>query len=161
MLRLELDNVTATLESFTSRKEKQGPERLPAATIKVSTAQNADVLAHFNPTLRAHLFEEGQDLGGPFLHLRDSHMVFPLARDEEMTGCTLKIGYGVGSPLVFEGVKVGDFRLTPHDGGTVVLGFKASFLCGEASAGKLHLLNEEGIELTLEPAELPTMKDAE
>lgn len=162
MFALELDKATATLEKFVSRKESHGGERRCAATLKMSAAQPADVLAHFHPDLRDKMFAEGAPdlLGDHAIKLRDPNCVYPEARDEEMFGAEMRIAYGVGPALVFPDCRLSDFRLTPMDGGTVVIAFNVHTLCDEVMGGKLHVLNEEGITLTIEPAELPEIKAA-
>lgn len=161
MMRLELDRVTATLENVNLRTEKAGAEKVPAADLKITAAQSADVLAHFSPTLKTFLFHtEGTlDLAGGFA-LRDAHLVYPLSRDEEMTGATVKVGFGVGDPMVFDDAKVNAFRLTPMDGGSVVVGFRVQCRPTPEQVAKLYTLQETGIEFTLEPAELPSLPDA-
>lgn len=161
MMQLELDNATATLESVNLRTEKCGPDKVPAADLKITAPQTADVLAHFSPTLKNFLFHtEGTlDLAGGF-ELRDRHMVFPLARDEEMTGATVRIGYGPGEPMAFEDAKVNAFKLTPMEGGSVIVGFRVQCRPTPDQVAKLYTLQETGIELSLEPAELPSLPDA-
>ena len=162
MLALELTNCTATLENVNLRTEKSGPDKVPAADLKISAAQSADVLAHFSPTLKNFLFHtEGTlDLAGGFA-LRDPHLGYPLSRDEEMTGATVEIGYGPGEPMAFEDAKVNAFKLTPMEGGTVVLGFRVQCRPTPEQVAKLYTLQETGIELSLTPAELPTMPESE
>ena len=160
MLRLELAKASATLESVNLRTEKHGPDKIPAADLKVSVAQAADVLANFSPTLKNFLFHtEGTlDLAGGFA-LRDPHLGYPLSRDEEMTGATVKIGYGPGDPQVFADAKVNAFKLTPMDGGSVIVGFRVQCRPTPEQIAKLYTLQETGIELWLEPAELPSLPD--
>lgn len=161
MLRLELSKCTATLESVNLRTEKCGPDKVPAADLKISAAQSADVLANFSPTLKNFLFHtEGTlDLAGGFA-LRDPHMQFPIGRDEEMTGATVSIGYGPGEPMAFEDAKVNAFKLTPMEGGSVIVGFRVQCRPTPDQVAKLYTLQETGIELSLEPAELPSLPDA-
>ena len=162
MLRLELSKVTATLENLNLRMEKSGEGKVPAADLKISAAQSADVLANFSPTLKSFLFHtDGTlDLAGG-MALRDPHLQFPIGRDEEMTGATVKIGFGVGEPMKFEDAKVNTFKLTPMDGGSVIVGFRVQCRPTPEQVAKLYTLQETGIELSLTPAELPAMKDAE
>lgn len=162
MLRLELAKASATLENVNLRTEKSGQDKIPAADLKISVAQGADVLANFSPTLKNFLFHtEGTlDLAGGFA-LRDPHLQYPLSRDEEMTGATVKIGYGPGDPQVFSDAKVNAFKLTPMDGGSVIVGFRVQCRPTPEQIAKLYTLQETGIELWLEPAVLPTMGETE
>ncbi len=161
MLEFSLTKAAATLESLNLRTEKCGPDKVPAADLKISCAQSADVLAHFSPTLKAFLFHtEGTlDLAGGFA-LRDPHLGYPLSRDEEMTGATVEIGYGPGEPMVFQDAKVNAFKLTPMDGGSVIVGFRVQCRPTPEQVARLYQLQETGIELSVIPAELPTMPEA-
>lgn len=161
MLRLNLRAVTATLENVNLRTEKAGQDKVPAADLKISTPQGADVLSEFSPTLKAFLFDESQpkDLADG-IRIRDAHLQYPLSRDEEMTGATVKIGFGVGKPMELSDCKVNAFKLTPMDGGTVVVGFRVQCRPTPEQVAKLYQLQESGVEFTLTPMELPTMKEA-
>jgi hypothetical protein len=107
MLELELDKVVATLVNFNPRAEKNGKERVPAADLSIRVARDADVLAYFAPTLKSMIFDHAgpRDLAEG-MPLRDKHMVYPLKRDEEMTGATVTIDYGVK-----ETIELADCRL--------------------------------------------------
>lgn len=160
MLQLEFTKVTATLENLNCRTEKIGPDKVPAADLKVSLSGSADVLAFFSPTLKALLFDAAQDLAGETMRLRDSHMVYPLQRDEEMSGASVMIDFGLGDPMTFPDAKVNQFRITPVDGGSVTLGFRVQCKPDEKQIGVLYTMQERGITFTLTPAELPTMAEA-
>jgi hypothetical protein len=160
MFDLALDKVTATLEQLTTRTEKMGPDDVPAATLKITCPMSADILAFFAPTLRNFLFTTEKDLAGEVERVRDDHIEYPMCRDEEMVGATVSVEYGVGDPMRFEDVVVNEFRMTPMDGGTVVLGFKVNCRPSEQQIGKLYILQKKGVTLTLEPPELSEMKAA-
>ena len=161
MLNLSFDKATATLENVNLRTEKTGPDKVPAADLKITCAQSADVLAYFSPTLKSFLF----DVNGPKdladgISVRDPHLGYPLSRDEEMTGATVTIGYGVGQPMRFDDAKVNAFRITPMEGGSVVLGFRVQCRPTPEQVGRLYEMQESGIEFSLTPAELPEMGKA-
>lgn len=153
MLALELTKVTGTFEHFNPRTEKDGPDKVPAADLRISCPMSADVLAHFRPDLKQTLFVAEKDLAGEVLRVRDPHMVYPIQRDEEMTGATVLIDFGIGAPMVFSDAKVNQFRLSPADGGTVYVVFRVQCRPTEEQAGKLYILQEKGITLSIEPAE--------
>lgn len=161
MLDFKLTNAAATLENFNTRTEKSGPDKVPAADLKISVVQGADVLGLFSPKLKEMLFDEKgpRDLADG-MPLRDPHMVYPLARDEEMTGAEVAIEFGVGKAMVFADAKVNTFRLTPMEGGSVIVGFRVQCRPDEKQAGKLYMLQEQGITISVTPAKLPEMKDA-
>lgn len=160
MLRLEITNQLGTFENFNPRTEKDGPEKVPAADLKISCPMDAGVLAHFRADLKNMLFTSEKDLAGPVMRVRDPHMVYPISRDEEMTGATVLIDFGIGAPMRFEDAKVNTFRLTPMDGGSVIVGFRVQCRPTEEQAGKLYTLQEKGITITVEPGELPEVKAA-
>src|SRR5574343_199713 len=161
MLSLELSKVNATLENVNLRVEKSGQDKVPAADLKISVPESADVLAHFSPTLKAFLFdEEGPKDLAEGMRLRDPLLGYPLSRDEEMTGATVKIGFGVGKPMELADVTVNAFKLTPMDGGTVVVCCRVQCRPTPAQVAKLYQLQESGVEFTLEPMPLPEMKAA-
>lgn len=158
MFELPLTEATATLENLNARMEKAGADKIPAADLKLSVAQSADVLAHFSPELKGFLFDESgpRDLAEG-MRLRQAHLDYPIGLDHEMTGATVKIEYGVGKPLEFTECKVNQFRITPMDGGSVVVGFRVQCRPDEKQIGKLYLLQEQGVTLTLTPMELPAI----
>lgn len=161
MLQLEFTKANATLENLNLRTEKAGDQKVPAADLKVSVPGDSGVLAHFSPTLKAFLFDEDgpKDLAEG-VRLRDPHLGYPLSRDEEMTGAKVAIGYGVGKPIVIEDCRVNGFKLTPMDGGSVVVGMRVQCRPTPEQVAKLYQLQEVGIEFSLEPMELPEMGKA-
>lgn len=160
MLRLEFDRVTATLENVNLRTEKVGPDKVGAVDLKLSVPSRADVLAYFSPTLKAFLFDEKSvDLIGG-MALRDSHLQYPLVRDDEMTGAGITVDYGVGDPMVFEDVRVNQFRITPVEGGSVIIGMRVQLRPSPEQVAKFFTMLEQGVTLTLTPAELPSMEAA-
>jgi hypothetical protein len=161
----ELSKAVATLVNLNTRVEKAGAggkDKTPACDLRISTAQSPDVLAFFEPTLKQHLFNDAgpRDLADG-LPLRDPHLVYPLKRDEEMTGARVSIDYGVSETIDLEDCKLKDFAITPMQGGTVIVAFTVQ--C-KPDAFKdlpyLYQLQEQGITLSVTPAELPTMAEA-
>jgi hypothetical protein len=161
MFEFELTAVPGTLENLNPRIEKEGKEKKPAADLRLSVSQSADILAHFSPSLKAFLFNENgpRDLADG-LPLRDPHMEYPLGRDEEMVGATVKLEYGVGEPMVFADAKVNQFKITPMAGGSAIVGFRVQCRPTEIQIGKLYLLQEQAVTLTVEPPEQKKLADA-
>jgi hypothetical protein len=87
--------------------------------------------------------------------LRDSHMVFPHGRDEELVGAIVTVAYGVGSPMRFADARVNQFKLTPHPGGVVIIQCRVQCRPSEQQIGKLYLLQSRAVTLTIEPANQP------
>lgn len=162
MLDFELSDAIATLEGFKSKPEKFGGTKIPAAELTISCNLDADVLAFFSPTLRAHLFDtEGpKDLAGG-MAVRYAHLDYPLGLDNEMSGATVSIGYGIGEPMRFADATLNQFGITPMNGGAVVVFFRVQCKPTEQQAGRLHMLNEQPITITVEPMDVGgELKDA-
>jgi hypothetical protein len=158
---LELNNANATLESVAMRLEKDGTDEFPAADLKLSVTTDADVLAYFAPMLRQFYYDESgpRDLAQT-VPLRDSHMVFPHGRDEELVGAIVTVAYGVGSPMRFADARVNQFKLTPHPGGVVIIQCRVQCRPSEQQIGKLYLLQSRAVTLTIEPANQPRIGEA-
>jgi hypothetical protein len=153
----ELTNAAATLANVNLRVEKIGGDKakVPAADLRFTINMDAGVLAFFSPTLRSFLFDDKgpRDLADG-MPLRDPHMIFPLQRDEELVGAKVAIDYGVGKPMVFDEVKVNRFDLEPMNGGSVRVGLRVQCKPDEKQIGKLYLLQEQSLTLTVTPPEL-------
>ena len=160
MLELELDNAKATLEDYDPKVGKVGGVRERSALLKVSIDVTADILAHFEATLKDRLFVLDEDLAGGVLRVRDSGEVYPMARSEEMFRATVKIDYGLGKPMHFPEADLDEFRISPMDGGGVILFARIKVKPDEGQAGRLYMLHGEPITLTVEPAVQPMLKEA-
>lgn len=170
MLELKLSEVTATFLHFNARTEKSGNDDVPAADLKITTFLGAEVLKNFredlkemlfkHDTLEGTLFAGDDDVAKQGLVIRDPHMVYPLERDEEMTGVTVAINFGIGEAMLFTDAKVNGFKLTPRDGGSVVVEFRVQCRPDQEQGGKLYWLQKRGITISLTPAEPPKMAEA-
>lgn len=163
MLKFALDRVfPATFENLNCRTEKSGEDKVPAADLKISCPLPAAILDLFRPGLKEALFEPGpKDLFGEAgLKVRDPHITYPISRDEEMTGAEVAIDFGIGDPMRFTDAKINQFRITPNDGGSVIVGFRVQCRPSEEQAGKLYVLQEKGITISVKPAEEPKMAEA-
>lgn len=166
MLRFafELTEAAATLSNLNTRTEKQGKGKptVPACDLRLSADLTPDVLAFFEPTLKAHLFNQNAvDLAGDAMQLRDPHMIYPLKRDESMKGATVLIHYGVDKPMEFEEANVKDFAITPKNGGTVRVEFTVQ--CkpdAHKQLPHLYILQSQAVTVTVRPPELAEMKAA-
>lgn len=85
-----------------------------------------------------------------------------MKRDEEMTGATVTIAYGVGEAIVLADCRIKGFQLTAHEGGTVFVEFTVQ--CkpdAHKDVPHLYLLQEQGITISvvpIDPEELPEME---
>jgi hypothetical protein len=158
VLNFELTNATATLEHLNTRTE--GADDIPAATLKISCAQSADVLGFFDIRVGDLFDVDGpKDLAGG-MAVRHPHWDYPLALDHEMSGATVTIEYGLGK-MELRDCEIKDFQITPMAGGTVVIGSKVN--CKPDAFKQLphlYLQQKKGVTITLKPAPLPEMKEA-
>jgi hypothetical protein len=158
-LELELDQREATIADFNPRAELNGEEKRPAADIRLVIPVNSDILAHFAPTLKAHIFNENgpRDLAdGPPLRYPE---IGAFSWNAEMLGAKLIIGTGLKSLMTFEDAKISKFVIDPKEGGGVLLSLRAQVHPDEKQAGKLSMLIQQTVTVSLEPAELPTMEE--
>jgi hypothetical protein len=163
MLEFKLSKAQATLENFNPRMEKHGPDKVPAADLHISASLSADFLTVFSPVLPKLLWDDSapKDLAEG-MPLRDPHQVYPLGRDEEMTGATVEIDFGIGEPMVFADAKVNQFKITPWPGGQAIIGWRVQCLPdGIEEFGRLCILQGRAITVTVNPPELPEMQQQE
>jgi hypothetical protein len=102
----------ATLESLDIRKEGPAENKHLMLDLKLWVRTNADLLAHFHPTLKHFLFT---DEGSPRIAT-----LKPIALEGRMRNMELEIG-----GHCFMGVELGKFKFEPMDGFAVGLSFAA------------------------------------
>lgn len=159
MLRLELKAAKATLEVLTTRTEKNGQDDVPASTLKFSVPRTAEVLDFFGPTLKGDIF----DFNGPKdlasgVSIKNAHLNWPQGTDQEMTGAEVSVSFGIGEPMKLADCQAKGFKWTPHDGGIVILEFSVN--CKPDAwkdIPRLYLQQKREVDISLTPAELPTM----
>lgn len=162
MLEFKLSAAQATLENFNPRIESHGDETVPAGDLHISLSVPASFLAVFSAFLPVALWDDSapKDLADG-MPLRDPHQVYPIARDEEMTGVRLAVDFGIGEPMVFADAKVNQFKITPWAGGQATVKFRAQ--CrpdGPEQFGRLCVLQGRAITVSVDPPELATMQEA-
>lgn len=162
MFQFTLTNAPATLENFNPHTEQNGPEKVPATDLTIKVVCSAEQLKYFEASLDSMLFDmtAPRDLADG-MPLRDPHMVYPLHRDEEMTGAVAKIGWGVGDPMQFGEAKLNKFKLEPMAGGSVIIIFHLHIKPDMTQAGQLYMLQARVIDLSIVPPELPTLPSKE
>ena len=156
---LELTQQKAKLSSYTPRAEIHGPERVPAATLKFEVHTASDVLAYFHPTLRALLYwknaAEQSDLADAAHdapNLRFPELGMPLAWGGEMVGASLILHNALGgaSDIVLTS-NVDDYKITTQEGGTVIVAFRCACHPDQDESGKLAMLVQTDVEISLAP----------
>jgi hypothetical protein len=162
MLQLEIDERDAIILQFNPGMKalKGAGVRQPVTVLRMTVTLDADVLAFFEPTLKDHYFVHGAVDLIEGLVLRDRNEVFPHERNEEMSGAKVRLGTGLGPAMEFPDADLSKFKLSPADGGMVVIVFDVEIKPDETQAGRLYMLQEQKVVLTVEPRELPEMKAA-
>lgn len=156
----ELSKTKAKVVDFNPRAELHGNDGKLAGDIKFSVVLSADILAHFDPTLRSFLFHKRAGVQDDLANeahdapnLRFPQMTVPVKWEMELVGAELTIHHGLGgrSDIVLSGCKVNAFALEPKEGGSVIVGFRVQAPLDEKIAGKLCALIQESPEITIEP----------
>lgn len=157
MFEFKITGAKAKLANFNPRVEKAGNDTFPACDLKITCNVGPSVLAFFSPTMEADLFDKSApiDLAGG-TPLRYPHIEYPLKDDHELVGAKAKIGFGLGE-IILPDAKVNEFRITPMQGGVVGLCFRLQARPSNPleDGGRLFVLQEREIEISIEPPEAP------
>lgn len=158
-MQFSLTDTQATITSFTGRTEKHGPDTKPAISLGLNIKTANTILDVLSPSLRDALYKaaEGQEqLPGveastPLLRSKD---IGSLSIDKCFEGWSVVIEHGVESDIELGTCKVDNFRVTPHEGGSVDVSFRVgtSALDAEA-AGLLWAKNGQGVVISVTPPE--------
>ena len=169
----ELESMTAAklTDVVVLSSKNRMPDENPGAKLSVELSTANDALSAFDGFLKGFLFtrnhqpgtEAQQDLDGvdpisdaPNLTAIGSR-VGSLHWDLELTGYTLTIDHGLGgkSNMTVADCSVGNFRILPKEGGTVVIKFDVeSADIPEKVFGKLATLKTREVKLTLTAPEV-------
>jgi hypothetical protein len=152
---------------FTSRTDKQGNARVPAATLRLSFKAPNDILSEFSPDLKASLYRRPHPGEGDMADEADARMddptylprlKFPNMRndirvDTKVVGAEVTVHYGTGGPsdIVLDDCKIDDFVFDPQDGGTVDISFNVACHPSEQQFGKLCMMQDQEIVVTITP----------
>lgn len=152
-----------------SQKNRQ-PDEAPGAKLNVQLQLNNDVLAMFDPALKAWLFTRSSDSTSAQQAQLDG---IPASSDapnltsvglkigrfawhQEFTGYELTIDHGMGgkSNLVIKDCMLSGWKFTPKEGGTAIADVAIeSADVSEAQFGKLAKLKSRDLEILLLPPE--------
>lgn len=184
-MNFQLETMTsAKLNSANFRSELHGEEHVPAVDLSFTMDQPNIILSYFDGSLLSSLYYcsaassgqevlEGVDKVLP--NLRFSKLGTPLKWDDSGKGYYLEIDYGLGpdeSNIELDLCTVGEFRITPREGGTVEIKFRVQASGSpltEKVCGKLASLIQREVKIlltapvvagTVNPeTPLPTSKD--
>lgn len=155
----ELEKQTVTFANFNARTELNGETRKPASDISCRAQLPNSILNAFFPGLLEMLYEnpKNPDLveqGSPDAptSLRMPLLGMPLDWDLVLDNRTLTIDYGLGdeqSNIVLPECKVHKFKLTPQNGGTVLVAWQISAHPDAKQAGWLYDHQQTDIVISL------------
>lgn len=164
-MKLSFTAVKMLLASVNARSEVHGENREPAGDIKLSVHIPNDILDDLRPGLKAeHYVYDAARVGqgdlvdearknepGYLPHTKKPPMVFPIKIDDEMAGAKITIKeIGAADGIELQPVKVNDVGFEPMDGGTVKLTLRVQYHPDEKAAGKLAMLVQHDVEVTIE-----------
>ena len=163
---LAFTNQKMLLASVNARAEVNGEEREPAGDVGLDAHLPNDVLNVFHPALKGLLyhFDKGRERdlddqgraheAGFAPDIRLPKLGLPLKWDDEITNAKVTIRVpGETKEVVLNPVKVNGFKLTPLDGGTVEFHMRVQYHPDEKQAGKLAILVQQEVEVSLEQSE--------
>lgn len=161
---LTLINQKAHVVNFNPRMEKHGTKKVAAADLRLSTIVHSSALDSFYPGLKAMLYRKrGADEPAPQQQenlfegddataLKLPHLA-PLKWDESFPGYTAEIVIDAGllGVVPLTEVTLSGFVLEAMDGGSVEITCSAKFQHDEKTAGRLCMVIDHDIEITLNP----------
>jgi hypothetical protein len=159
-MQLTLTKHQAKLANYNPHVEKHGEDSVPAASLKIEITGHSSLLDAFDPSYRAFLFRKPDLVGEQQPLLKGDELTAlakpnlkPLRLDEEFPGYTLRISIGLeaSEDIVLADAKLSNFVLEAINGGSVTITLTASTHPDEDQAGQLYTLQQQDIELTLEP----------
>lgn len=161
----ELTQQTVTFANFNARTELNGETRKPASDISCRAQLPNTILNSFFPGLLQMLYERptSPDLveqtdPDAATSLRMPLLGLPLDWDLVLENRTLTIDYGLGdeqSNIVMPECKVHKFKITPQNGGTVLVAWQISAHPDAKQAGWLYDHQQTDIVITIEEVKQP------
>lgn len=159
----QLDKQTVKLSNFNARSELNGETRKPAADISCSAQLPNTILDSFHPSLRLFLYSPpaNPDLAEQAdpeaaTALRMPLLGLPLDWSLVLENRKLTIDYGLGdekSNIVLVECKVHKFKITPQNGGSVLVAWQISAHPDAATAGWLYDHQQQEIVISIEDPE--------
>jgi hypothetical protein len=154
-----LTDATVKFANLNTRTELNGETRRPAADINCSAQLPNTVLNDFAPGLLQFLYEppKNPDLAeqaepDAVTALRFPQLGLPLDWELALENRKVTIDYGLGgdSNIVLPECKVHKFKITPQNGGTVLVNWQISAHPDDEQAGWLYEHQQQDIVLSIE-----------
>lgn len=156
----ELVAFPAKLVAFNPRAEIHGTATVPAADLKFECNVASAALDAFDARLRGALYHKADGVAHDLadaVHdapdLRFPKLAPPLKWSAKYAGYELRLHLGIDerSHVVIGNCDLNELRFTPKQGGTVVVGFRIQCHPGEQECGKLALLVQSHVDISLTP----------
>lgn len=156
---ISFNNTTAKILSVNPRAEKHGDENVLAGDLKFQIKAHSKILHSFSPMLREFFYQPDNDdqasldMGEDNLTSLRHPEIPAIPWLYEGEGYKLRLDYGLGgdSDVKLHDVKIGKFSLTPQEGGTVIVGFRAQSQLDADTIGKLCDLIQGEVKIDLVP----------
>ena len=149
----ELSNQMVKVAHVNLRAEKHGEEDVLACDLKFETKMPNTTLSTLNASLAGCLYERGQelDLGDDHVtKLRFPLIKYPLQWQSEITGGKVTLHAPISEDdLVLFG-DVNELKLSPQDGGTVIVNFRVQFLPDGDQAARIPAMLGKMVEISVE-----------
>lgn len=170
------DFASVKLNSANFRSQLHGEEHVPAVDLGFTMDAPNTILSYFDGALLSALYYcsaassgqkviDGVDQVLP--NLRFPKLGLPLKWDDSGKGYFLEIDYGLGpdeSNIELDLCTVGDFRITPKEGGTVEIKYRVQVSGSpltEKVCGKLASLIQQEVKILLTPPKAVAGNDTE
>lgn len=168
------DFASVKLNSANFRSQLHGEEHVPAVDLGFTMDAPNTILSFFDGFLLSSLYYCSAASSGQTVidgvaqvlpNLRFPKLSTPLKWEDSGKGYFLEIDYGLGpdeSNIELDLCTVGEFRITPKEGGTVELKFRVQVSGSpltEKVCGKLASLIQQEVRITLTPPQVATDDD--
>jgi len=163
----ELKEQQVKITSVNARAEMHGDQPKPAFDLKCEVAVGNDALIDFHPELRAMLYKKNDapdlvdQVEPDALTALRFPKLGPIKWDFEGRGYSVRVAYGIGGPsdIRLGDVKVDGLRLTPQQGGTVLVAFRVIAHPATDDVGRLCELIQQTIEMDVTAPEPATVQE--
>lgn len=154
---LELAKQSVKIANVNSRLEVHGDEEVLAVDVKMSADVSNKMLDELSPGLRASLYSGGaqQDIETDHLDTVRFPQVPHIDWGAGLEECEFTIHGSKGSETLKFSADVNNLRLSPKDGGTVAISFRAQILPSPDEVGIITGMLGQKVKVSVKAAEVP------
>jgi hypothetical protein len=162
-MKLSLREHEAKIVSVNPRAELHGEDTKPACDVKIEVTLPNTELVQLHASLKSLLYVKDMDRPDLVSQADPEHATMlrfpqlgkPLKWDGEMIGASAVLHYGTSekSHIKLEGCVVGDVRLEPLNGGSIVTTVRIQCHPDEKAMGRLCMMVGTKIPVTITPPE--------